>query len=282
MRRSAIVGIGIAILVVTAAFAADRVQEKESPQTVIAPLPDALDALYPPKAQGPLYLFKMLALGTSFPGIVADLLENDHENAMAGFETFKAQYIEVSKLVPEWGKECPMGPVEELGNALSTGEEGKVMAAYDKVGKLCHECHVKYMSRVQHKYHWGDFNAIMVEDPLTKEDVDFRRLKQYLMANFAGISVDVQQNQPENAQKQLQGFSARFQTLKSTCSNCHNTERKSYVDQSVQNLIDKLGQALSESVVDPGTVGALIQGIGMESCHNCHLVHSPAALVKSP
>jgi len=155
------------------------------------------------------------------------------------------------------------------------------MAAYEKLGNVCHECHVANMVKVQQKYHWQDFNAIKVKDPLTDEVVDYRRLMQGLAANFMGIIVDVQEGQKKYAQKQFQGFKARFQAMEDNCEECHGTEeRKYYVDDSVQDLVAELGKALKESSIDPKTVETLVQAIGIENCFNCHLVHLPAAYSK--
>jgi len=258
-----------------------REQGKETLKNISAPLPSSLDALFPPNAGQPIYLLKMMELGTSFTGIVVDLFEDDVQNAVANFEKFKSQYFEISKMVPEWEKDYPQGPVEELGVALRIGDQGKIMAAYEKTGNVCHECHVTNMVRVQQKYHWQDFGAIKVKDPLTNEVVDYRRLMQGLVANFMGIIVDVQEGQRENAQKQFQGFKARFQAMEDNCQECHGTEeRKYYVDNSVQDLVAKLGKALKESSIDPKVVETLVQAIGMENCFNCHLVHLPAAYAK--
>ena len=246
----------------------------------MAPLPTSLDALYPPQAGQPIYLFEMLGLGTRFSGIVADLSENKLQEAVANFEMFNAQYVEVSKLVPEWRRHYPQGPVAALGAALKTGDRARIMGAYENVGKVCHDCHAAYMPAVQQKYHWGDFNAIRIKDPLSKEDVDFSRLMQYLDANFAGISVSVERGDRETAQRHLQGFDARFQAMKETCRNCHDTERKYYVDESVQDLISQLGQVLNGSSVDPKVVESLRQRIGVESCIKCHWVHVPAAFAQ--
>jgi cytochrome c556 len=256
-------------------------QGKEILKNNSAPLPSSLDALYPPRAEQPIYLFKMMELGTSFTGIVVDLFEDDVQNAKANFEKFKSQYFEISRMVPEWEKDYPQGPVKELGLALQIRDQGKVMAAYEKMGNVCHECHLTNMVRVQQKFHWQDFGAIKVKDPLTDELADYRRLMQGLVTNFMGIIVDVQEGQRENAQKQFQGFKARFQVMEDTCEECHGTkERKYYIDDSVQDLVNKLGQALEESSIDPKTVETLSQAIGMENCFNCHLVHLPAAYAK--
>jgi len=287
MRRFGFLWTGVITLAIVLGSTVGQAQEKGkprhakwTPKTVSGPLPSSLDTLYPPKAKQPIFLFAMLGLGTRFSGIVADLFENDPQRANADLERFKAEYMEVSKLVPEWKKEYPMGPVEELGKAFATGDRGKVMAAYENVGMVCHNCHVSYMPTVQQKYHWGNFGAINIKDPLSKEQVTFGRLMQYLDANFAGISVSVERGDKETAQRQLQGFSARFQAMKESCGSCHDTERKYYVDENVQALIDKLGQTLSGPSVDPKVVEPLRQRIGMESCVQCHWVHVPAAYAK--
>ena len=49
--------------------------------------PSSLDGLYPPNKKEPVYLFKMFELGTFLSGIVADLFENDPQNAKNNFRT---------------------------------------------------------------------------------------------------------------------------------------------------------------------------------------------------
>ncbi len=249
-------------------------------KTISISVPSSLDTLYPPKAAQPLYLFRMLELGTRFSAIAADLSEKKFHEAVASFELFKTQYAEVSKLVPEWQRYYSRSPVDGLQAALKTGDPSKIMGAYERVGKVCHDCHAAYMPIVQQKYHWGDFKAVSVKDPLSKEDVDFTRLMQYLDANFAGISVSVERGDKEAAARHLQGFDARFQAMKETCKGCHDTEGRYYIDKSVQTLIDQLGQALNGSSVDPKMAEPLRQRIGMEGCIKCHWVHVPAAFAQ--
>ncbi len=272
--------LGILIVLTFGLGKATSQSQGEEIKAITSPLPSSLDALYPPRAEQPIFLIDMLGLDTSFWGIVVDLFENDLQHAQANFKKFQAQYVEISKLVPEWEKSYVMGPVADLGAALQTGDREKVILAFEEVGKVCHACHIKTMPQVQQKYRWGDFSAIGTKDPLTNEEVDFPQLKRNLATNFAGITVDTEQGQRKNAQKQFQAFIARFQALKETCGNCHVTERKAYVDESIQTLIDQLGQALGGSSVDPSTVARLKKGIGMESCLKCHLVHIPSAYAR--
>ena len=254
----------------------------DNPQTAVmtAPLPASLDKLFPPQAEQPVFLFKMLGMATPLTGIVVDLFENDLENARANYEKFKMNYLELSKLVPEWEKYYPLEPVNRLGSALTIGDPAQVMPAFEQVGKVCSNCHNNTMPRVQYKYHWGDFQGITIEDPLTGQEVSFQQFMQFLDVSFTGISVNMEQGQIDNARKQLQGFRARFEAMEEICMNCHDTERFYYVDETVEAMIDKLEEALNASPVDPKKVGMISQGIGMENCFKCHLVHVPAAVAQ--
>lgn len=242
-------------------------------------LPAALEALYPPKAQGPVYLIKMIGLAESFGGFLGDLFENDLANAPSSFQKFKAQYVELAGLVSDWSSLFPSAPLDELTAALKAGDQDRIMAGVEKMGGVCTSCHVEYMPAVQFRYGWPDFSEIKAKDPLTGEEVGLDRLMLYLDVNFSGISTDLEQGQAENAQKQFQGFKARFEAVAGSCQECHGQdERKYYVDGSVRAMVEDLGKAAAES--SPEKVRKLVMGIGMESCHKCHLVHVPAAFAQ--
>ncbi len=104
MRKLFFLLIGTFVIVIGAlvSTSANDSKTEESHQ-----LPSSLDALFPPKAQGPIYLNRMFGLSTPFTGIIVDLLEGDIKNVQADFEMFKKQYEEVSNLVPEWKHDFP-------------------------------------------------------------------------------------------------------------------------------------------------------------------------------
>jgi len=244
--------------------------------------PSSLDSLYPPKAKQPVYLIRMLDLAGLFTGIVVDLLEGDLPNVWPSFEKFKEEYEGVSKLVPEWEAIFPIGPVEELGKALQAKERGGIMASYEKVGNICHSCHVQHMAAVQFKYHWQDFRKIKVRDPLTGEEIDFVQMKRNLNLSFTGATHNLKQGQMERAEKNLRAFQARFQSLKDTCQECHGTsERTYYVDDSIQQTIKNLIKSLTTDPPNQKEITNQVMTIGTESCFKCHLVHIPASSVKS-
>ncbi len=72
-----------------------------------------------------------------------------------------------------------------------------------------------------------------------------------------------------------------IQAVKETCAECHDTERKYYIDTEIESMIDSIGTVLQNPSVDAGKVQALGQGIGQESCFKCHLVHLPAAMARA-
>lgn len=225
-------------------------------------------------------MLEMLALGSSMSAIMVDLMEKDIENVKADFEKFKAQYSKVSKLVAPWRKKFPMGPVKRLGAALKGGDQGKIMGAMKRLGKVCFDCHVSSMPQVTLRYHWKDFGGIKVNDPVSKKEVPFTDFKHFLDACFAGIMVDLGQGQIDNAKKQFEAFRARLMAFEEVCSDCHDSERKYYIGDALKPMVDKLGQALNAASPDPKAVGSLMQGIGMASCFKCHSVHAPAAIIR--
>jgi len=240
-------------------------------------LPASLDALFPPTAQGPVFLFKMHAMAGPFSGIMVDLMEQDLPNARSDFETFKREYVEIRAMVPEWTEHYPLQPVEELGKAMAGGAQPEIMAAFEKVGRVCSNCHASLITPVQQKYHWGNFAMVSVDDPLTHEKVGIAPFMHFMDAGLTGIPLNLSQGQLENARKSFLGFSTRFEALSQSCFNCHETEREYYVDDAVRGMIAKLDETLKAPAPDPEVVGSLVQGIGMESCFKCHLVHIPAA-----
>ncbi|HSG05574.1 MAG TPA: hypothetical protein VLB09_04160, partial [Nitrospiria bacterium] len=191
--------IGFLALAIAANAGTGNLPEAAKGIPAALPLPDSLNAFYPPAADRPVYLFRMLGLETSFSGIVVDLMEEDLEGARGSFEDFQKQYREIASMVPEWSKEYPEKPLQDLGAALASGDKRLAMNAFGAVGEICHRCHVATMVPVQQKYHWGDFRAITVKDPLSGEPTGYPQFKKYLASNLAGMTVNLRQGQTGNA-----------------------------------------------------------------------------------
>ena len=240
-------------------------------------LPASLDAFYPPATDRPVYLIKMLSLETSFSGIMADLMEGDLDGARGSFDDFQRQYREAAGMIPEWKGEYPEEKIKELGRALAAEDQGRAVKAFESTGQSCHGCHLAAMVPVQQKYHWGDFGAADVWDPVSGKATGYRQFKQYLTTNMANIKIDLQQGQTGNARKHFEAFQARFEALSGTCRTCHEKESRHFVDHEMQNTVEELRNAFRSEKVDAEQVTGLMQKIGKETCSKCHLVHLPAA-----
>lgn len=256
-------------------------QENAGLKALVDPPPASLDALYPPKSPVPAYQLKMFEMAGPMTGMVLKVNEGDRVAAKSLFEAFKAQYVALSKLVPEWETSFPMQPVDELAAVIEQGDPEKVMAAVERVGGVCHNCHVANMANVQQKFHWADFEDINLSDPVMNKDIKFKELMMFLDMSFSGMVLELQQGQMEKSRAHLKTLKERFGVLKTACQTCHDTERKYFVDSDVEALLGKLETALKAQKPDGKTIAALSQEFGMESCGKCHLVHIPAAYAKA-
>jgi cytochrome c556 len=277
--RSKVV-VGAALLVAAVVLIASYSSADEKQASTSQPLPASLDNLFPPKADSYVFLNNMRAMAGYVSGMICDVLENDIGNAQVNYQKFKEQYNKIPTLVPEWKDYFVPDPVNDLGNALKTGDPGQVMASVNIVDAVCQSCHLINMPKVHFKYHWTDFNAITMTDPVTGQDVPFKQYKQMLETSMMGVMNDLQQDQRDNARTQAAGFAARFASLNDACAACHDTERKYFVSADIKELVAAIPTALASDDVDMDKVGGLMEKIADDGCFKCHLVHVPAAFSK--
>jgi cytochrome c556 len=275
MKKNSV--LSVAILAVPLAILAGLMATGETSRAGNPLLPASLDQLYPPHAEGPMYLFAMHDLNVSLASMVGDLFEDDMDNAMQNFGEFKVAYERARDLVPEWQSRYPQESLTSLETALKGGSRDQVMGAIAQVDLVCHSCHVEYMPAVQFRYHWTDFGAISVTDPLTGQETGFRQFKLMVNMDLVGIGNDLAQGQLDQARQHAAGLASRFEVLSGLCEACHDSKPKYYVSEDIQAQLDTLRLVLDDAAADPAAVGALAQHIGVESCSKCHLVHIPGA-----
>ena len=101
------------------------------------------------------------------------LTDGNMDKAKEYFVAFKAEYLKISKMVPEWSKHFPSEPMDNLEKALDSGDPVKILPAVQGVGKTCAECHQEHRPEVWYKYHWKDFETIKIPDPVTVKLLGF-------------------------------------------------------------------------------------------------------------
>ncbi len=250
-------------------------------KAMIGPPPAELDSLYPPLALSPLYLTEMTELGTLYSGFVVRIFEGDRSGAKVLFDSFREQYEALSEIVPQWKDDFPSQPLDELAALIEEGEPGEITVSAEKVGDICHSCHIANLPKVQQKYHWDEFSTIYLTDPLSNESTDYRRFKMSLEMSFTGIGVELQQGQIEKAIGHFENFNRGVEQLKESCGACHDVERKYFVDAVLDELVSKIGTELQTESPDMQIIGQLSQQIVTENCLKCHLVHLPATYAKA-
>lgn len=278
MKRIVVLTVGLCAFVAGQVFLGQADETGATHAQEASLLPRSLDKLYPPQADRPVWFLAMLGMGTSFSGIATDFMEDDFANAEKGYEDFRAQYDKLSQMVPEWASNCPTEPMDALRAALKSRDAAKFVPAFEQASEVCHLCHVQNMTPVQQKYQWGEFSVITLTDPVSRRDLPFRGFMQMLEGDLSGVQVDLAQGQVQQARQHATAMAARYETLVEACAACHESERAYYVDSRILAMVSKLGETLASENPDHETVLGLVQGIGMKSCHECHLVHGPAAL----
>jgi len=286
MKRFVISLFGLAVLFV--GCAQDQTEEinrlkaeNAELRAAVGPPPSSLDALFPPEAESPILLMQMHGMAGAFMSMMVDAFEGDVENAQANYEQFAEAYKATSNLVPpEWKDKFVMEPVEALGTALQAGDPAVLMPAVEAVGQVCHHCHLQNMAKVQAKYEWPHFADLLVTDPVTNQEMPYANFMQMVEMSLMGTVSDLGQGQTDAARGHFADFNTRFQELKEACEFCHDTPRLYYVDDSSQERVDEIGTALKADSPDPQEILHMVEKVGMETCHKCHMVHIPATYLK--
>ena len=246
-------------------------------------LPSSLDQYYtnaPPMP--PEYLIKMFDLGDSMQGIVVNIQQGDMENASRYFRTFSQQYEDSSRMVPEWRSYYKPKAVRDLGEALDAAslDPSKipgVFGAIEEVGKTCHKCHIENMPPVWSRYNWKDFSTVTIDTPEGKLPWAEAKMK-YVDVGLVGIFVNAKQNNQTGAKQSFSLFKMMFDNMSDACSSCHSSERKYYVSEDIRSMINEAGKKIDSGNLTEAA--GIIQGVGMESCYRCHVIHVPAQSAK--
>lgn len=240
------------------------------------PLPASLAAWYPPQQEMPLFYLHMHDLEMAQAAVINDVLQGDIANAKAGFERFAAAYHKIGEMVPEWKHYLDTGALEAMKAAMAGGDQGAFMGSLERMGKSCEECHHANMPRVAMNYRWPRVERTPITDPVTGQSLKFKQFKQMMSLSFTGIATDLSQGQMENALKNYDAFAARFGKLEGSCTDCHTTDRRYYVDEEMAAVVEELGTVLKSGTGTPDQVKGLMMQIGQETCAKCHMVHVPA------
>lgn len=245
--------------------------------------PKSLDQYYQKEPSD--FLMAMFGLVGTMGAMETHLKDGNMDKAKGSFSAFKAQYLKVSKMVPEWSDHFPSEPMESLEKALDSRDYGKIDPAIQGVGKICAECHQEHLPEVWYKYHWKDFAEIKIPDPVTNKMSGFIEYMFGLHHSYSEVNTYLSEEKASGkfnkTTEALYDLEKRVEALNVGCKECHGKEdkRKYYTSPDIVDLLSTARYELQKTQPNLEEVNKKLIGVGMGSCYKCHLVHIPAATV---
>jgi len=227
------------------------------------------------------YTRAMLELGMRMGAATTAALRNNNnpEQAKAALKSFREQQAKVAAMVPSWRGHFPVGPIDELTNAVSA--KNAVAARREivsRIEKTCTTCHARFMFPVQARYRWGDFSSAVVQTD--QGELTFHQLMLDLASGLGAVRGDVAAGQIKEALAAYGMLRERFVTMELLCGNCHEQPRQYFVDSNVKGRLLKMGGLLRRGVTRTAEYAPLFNDINEMSCLPCHQVHMPAAFLQ--
>lgn len=243
-------------------------------------LPQSLDKFFNgsvPETPGNQYTGEMFKLADPMIGITTDVHEGDFANATANFNQFKAQYQNVSKMIPKWKGYWDINLVNQLGKDLNNKNVPAVFQDVAKIGQGCAKCHGNEMPQVWAKYYWKDFDTVNVSTPegnLSWTDA----MTKYLDAGYSGIGSDIREGKQMDAINNSYLFESMMLNFKQACNDCHKTQRYYFVSDDVMANVTQMGNYIKDGNFADAEL--IREKLGADVCIRCHIVHMPAQAMK--
>lgn len=239
-------------------------EEAAQQDYIVRKPPASMDAYYPPKAEGPQYLFAMYAMDAPLVGFMTHLQGGNMAKAMEYFAAFKIEYAKMAKMVPEWSRHYwPEEPIDNLSAALKSGDPGKVRPAMGGLMQACIKCHDETMPAVWARY---QKSLDMFAEPMME-----------LVGPFSAVMVYLTEGEFEKARGALKTFRGLMDELSESCGACHDTERAYYVSSDIQDMLKSVADTLEKEKPNVELAMGTMQKVGHESCYKCHKVHMPTS-----
>ncbi len=263
--------LAISLLSISVAFAGD---------VVLKDPPKSLAKYYPPSSNKYEFLNSMYAMSTAFTGIFTNIQENDWKNAEKWANILKDNYLKVGKLVPEFDKELKKNEIEQLVIAVKNKDMNKIKENANAVGKSCSQCHQNYQVSAKITYHYHSFNLINIEDPITRNNIEFEDYMKKMTDSMKKIRIYIEDNKPEKAKVEGNNFVKRLKGLSQSCNECHNNKSsiEIYQGKELEEKLNLLSKALQNA--NKQEIYNNLNWISANNCSKCHNTHQTIAEIK--
>ncbi len=254
------------LLFISTVFSAEKV--------IIKKPPESLKKYYPPESQKFEFLSNMYKMSTAFTGINLNINEGDWEKALRWAKELRDTYIKTSKMVPEWKDYFKPELANELVKAVESKNIDRVIQASRNLGRTCAKCHQDNQLSVMIYYHFPDFDAVKIEDPVDFMEYDTGEFMKKLSNSLKALKVFLSQGDVEKAQEHGMNFIERARQLRTMCSKCHTNKlsEEVLVGKEYEGHLNRIEELLSAEKPNTEEIFKSLRFIGM-TCSKCHNVH---------
>lgn len=260
--------VAVAILLATSVSHA----EGEREVTITKP-PVSIAQWYKPENKRQVWLHTMFRLRREMQAMSEYSAFEDKERLARWMEKFVEDYKSIGKMVPEWNDELELELIERLQRAVDAGDYEQVGSIQNKIAKSCTGCHKEFRAVTASLYRGSNFDAAVVEDSETMEELEYREAMVGLGTAMNRIIIAMDDERLEVAEQAYELMAHRINDLAQSCSACHKTDRQRdyLLGEESLNRVESLGELIRNRDIKQSqrTLG----GIAVEVCATCHSIH---------
>ncbi len=243
-------------------------------------LPEELSNYYPPKSDKMEFVELMHLLSTSMTGVVANVREEDWQNAEKWAKRLQENYLKIGKMVKKWDKLLKKDDMEKLVKSVESKNKMQTMGFVQKVGRSCVQCHKSYRLSAKIKFHSPDFEGMNIEDPVSGLDYSLKDYMKAMTNDMKMMRIYLIDGKKSKARKSGFDFIKRFEGMTQMCGDCHTDKLSEKVYFGIE--AEKRITALREAVVNGELmkINKQLKWLSQNNCSKCHNVHQTPYLLK--
>ncbi len=203
---------------------------------------------------------------------------------------FKKDYLEITKMVPEWEKLVDTKLLEQLEIAVNKNQKADIPIILNKLENSCETCHTDYQAITHLMYRSADFTKIKVASNKGtskegKHEDSYAKHMQGLSKTVNRLKIAMHDNFYEKAISYIDPLQIQLDNLSESCGTCHKypaseqpKKQIDYIFGSSKTSLNELRQALEQK--QNKKARRRLGGFAVNVCAKCHSAHKTTADLK--
>jgi hypothetical protein len=199
--------------------------------------------------------------------------------------SFKKDYLEITKMVPEWEKLVDTKLLEQLELAINNKHYSDIPVILNQLENSCESCHVDYQAITRLMYRSADFTKIKISSVANKQSVSYAKHMEGLSKTVNRLKIAIHDNFYSKAIDYIDPLQRQLSDLSESCGTCHNypsTEQPKkqidYIFASSQKTLNDIKQDLEQK--QNKKARRRLGGFAVNVCAKCHSAHKTTADLK--